>query len=484
MSINIVWLKRDLRLSDHQPLWRAFKAGKPVILLYIVEDILLADEHYSERHWRFIYQSLNDMALRLAPSTLWVRQGDALNILQQIHHDYEVDTIFSHQEVGLLNTFERDIAIAHWCKADAINWRQSRLGAVKRGLRSRNAWDKDWQDVMRADTLNPPIEQMDFVKDTQLVELPKAWQINDENFQTGGESTAFTVLEDFYLERGQSYQRSISSPSLSRVHCSRLSPYLAWGNISLRQVYQSVLLNWNKKGWRRALIAFSSRLHWHCHFVQKFESEHQMEFEHVNRGYQSLPYQSGEVAQQHYLAWQSGNTGYPMVDACMRCLHATGYINFRMRAMLVSFLCHHLQLDWRMGVKHLARLFLDFEPGIHYSQFQMQAGVTGINTIRIYNPVKQSQDNDVDAAFITQWLPALEKLPVELRHQPWLLTPMEQGMYEFELGKDYPEPIIDIGQSAKQAKDLLWQWRKRGDVKKEAARLLARHVRPSKGKSK
>ncbi|WP_206646051.1 FAD-binding domain-containing protein [Pseudoalteromonas phenolica] len=124
---------------------------------------------------------------------------------------------------------------------------------------------------------------------------------------------------------------------MSQTHCSRLSPYLAWGNISLRQAYQAVLQNWQKKGWRRSLVAFTSRLHWHCHFIQKFESQSSMEFEPVNLGYTHLPRADKALAAERLNAWQQGKTGVPMVDACMRCLIETGYINFRMRAMLVSF---------------------------------------------------------------------------------------------------------------------------------------------------
>ena len=146
--------------------------------------------------------------------------------------------------------------------------------------------------------------------------------------------------------------------------------------------------------------------------------------------------------------------------------------------MLVSFLCHHLGVDWRRGVQHLARLFLDFEPGIHYSQFQMQAGITGINTIRIYNPVKQGEEKDPDGVFIRQWLPQLSEIPVPLIHTPWNLSAMEQMMYGMTLGEDYPEPIVDIKQSYSDAQRLLWDWRKRPQVQEEAKRLLRRHVRP------
>ncbi|MEM0911829.1 MAG: FAD-binding domain-containing protein, partial [Pseudomonadota bacterium] len=174
-------------------------------------------------------------------------------------------------------------------------------------------------------------------------------------------------------------------------------------------------------------------------------------------------------------AWKQGRTGFPLIDASMRAVIATGYLNFRMRAMLVSFLTHHLDVDWKLGVAYLGRQFLDYEPGIHYPQFQMQAGITGTNTIRLYNPIKQSKEKDPEGVFIRKWIPALEKLPNEYVHEPWRISPIEALSCNFELGEDYPYPIIEHEESARAARKKLWDFRQRKDVQSEAKRVLFKH---------
>lgn len=482
MAINLVWLKRDLRLQDHKPLLEASMSGHPVLLVYNFEPMLFEDQHFSDRHWRFVWQSLIDIKSKIPQGALHIVSMDAEQAFNDIHQKWHINALFSYQEIGLNNTFKRDIAIQNWCLKRGIQWTEYPSGAVIRALNSRQHWDTHWQQVMRSSQDNLNLSQINWGQ-TGTTEL-STFLVNKLNeqystFQQGGESMAHKVLDSFFQQRGKSYAFSLSSPSLSVEHCSRLSAYLAWGNISLKQVYQKLLSYWHKPGWRRSLVAFSSRLHWHCHFIQKFESECQMEFYCINKGYEALPRVTGDEAFEKLQAWKTGQTGIPMVDACMRSLINTGYLNFRMRAILVSFLTHHLALDWRLGVKHLASVFLDFEPGIHYSQFQMQASVTGINTIRIYNPIKQGEEKDPDGEFIKKWLPELSELPAPFFHTPWLMTPMEQLMYKVELGKDYPAPIIDLKQSYKAAQSLLWQWKSKPQVKIEAKRILAKHVRPT-----
>ncbi|WP_281629381.1 deoxyribodipyrimidine photo-lyase [Vibrio sp. St2] len=485
-KINLVWLKRDLRLTDHAPLNAALCSDTPTLIFYLFEPDLLANAHYSERHWRFVWQSLSDINGHLESFNAKVLVGgcDVLSFLEKMAKQFQIEALYSHQETGLDVTFQRDKQVLKWCEGRQISWYEFANGAVVRGCKERQHWDKNWQRVMRA-----PIESNALSADALLPNLnddfgivftpPEAWLSKVPGIQTGGVKVGWATLNDFFTRRGKHYYFSISSPSASREACSRLSPYLAWGNLSLREVYQFLLSHWNDKGMRRSLIAFSSRLHWHCHFIQKFESEHQMEFRCVNRGYESLIQHSAKTNNDHLTAWKEGNTGYPLVDACMRCLAHTGYLNFRMRAMLVSFLTHHLAQDWRNGVAHLASLFLDFEPGIHYAQFQMQSGVTGINTIRIYNPTKQAIDHDPDGVFIKKWVPELKDIPIPLLFEPWKMSAMEALMYDIEGSSIYLNPIIDLDTAGREARDRLWAWKKKEDVVLEAKRILSTHVRSS-----
>jgi deoxyribodipyrimidine photo-lyase len=223
--------------------------------------------------------------------------------------------------------------------------------------------------------------------------------------------------------------------------------------------------------------AFASRLRWREHFIQKFESECRMEFEHVNRGYDRQEFSQNSA---HLEAWKQGQTGVPMVDACMRSLNETGYLNFRMRAMLVSYGCHVLNLHWKDLSAHLAQQFLDFEPGIHYPQLQMQAAVTGVNTVRIYNPVKQAEEQDPLGTFIARWIPELAALPMPFRAAPWTLTEIDCVAFDFVRGSSYPEPLVDLKSALSAARIRLYGAKKRPEVRAEKARILETHVAPGR----
>lgn len=465
IAINIVWFKRDLRFTDHEPLFLAQQQKEPLLLLYVFEPELMKAEDSDLRHWQFIYQSLQDMQKKLdvLESTLYIAHNSVLNVLEVLSRNYSIKTLYSHQETGNNLSFQRDLQVVDFCKKQTIKWHESPTNGVIRRLRSHADWEKRWFATMAKSPAMVSESGWNFVSLPEKLytelkgeALDDKISTPDKNFQQGGETLAWRYLDSFLKERYERYSSDISKPALSRRSCSRLSPYLAYGNISMRMVFQYTAQHYPNSKNKRALENFKSRLHWHCHFIQSFEDHCWMEFENFNPAFRQLIKPKNE---RYIKAWQEGRTGVPIVDACMRCVVATGYINFRMRAMVVSFFVFNLWQDWR-ELHFLARQFLDYEPGIHYPQLQMQSGSGAGRTVRIYNPVKNSEDHDPDGNFIKKWLPELAQVPPNLIHAPWLLSPMEQTLYHCELGRDYPLPIVDIDKSRRAASDIVFALKK------------------------
>ena len=478
--INLVWLKRDLRTQDHAAFQAAEKDGIPYRIIYIFEPSILQHPDASLRHHQFVYHSLKAMddILSAFNRSVDVFYGETLDVFQFLSSKIHVQTVFSHQETGIEQTWIRDKAVNRYFEEEGILWKEFQRDGIVRGISNRDGWDKNWFVTMSQPTIENTYSASNLKPLHHSFSLPESFKKQLQSYpslyQPAGEKNGWRYLMSFVEERGFKYNKFISKPTESRTSGGRISPYLAWGNITIKQAYQYVKTHENFSKHKRSFGAFLTRLKWHCHFIQKFEVECEYEHTCINRGYESLLHESDP---DKLLAWKEGTTGFPMVDACMRSVTETGWINFRMRAMMVSFLCHHLDQNWKDGVYHLAQQFLDYEPGIHYPQFQMQAGTTGINTIRMYNPVKQGKDHDPDGLFIKKWIPELANVPKEYIHEPWFMTSMDQELCNIQIGKDYPLPIVDLQESGKLARAKIWGHRKNKEVKEDSKRILATHTR-------
>ena len=480
-SVHVVWFKRDLRVLDHRALVQATNRG-PVLPLLVVEPDWWGQPDMSARQYIFYRECASELHTALAAlgQPLIVRVGDVVEILDSLRSSVNIAGLWSHAESGSEWTYLRDLRVADWCRQAGIEWNEFRQDGVVRKLESRNGWARRWDTLMSEPIQRAPesITPLESEVASQRMPTPGELGLRADKpamRQNGGRSFATATLGSFLHERGEPYRVAMSSPISAEHSCSRLSPYLAWGAISMREVAQTTWRRqWELKQaggqqsgkWRASLGSFPGRLHWHCHFMQKLEDEPRIEFKNLHPSYNDLRLPNESDAAR-LTAWSNGETGLPFVDACMCYLAATGWLNFRMRAMLMATASYHFWLDWRQPGLHLAGQFTD---GIHWPQTQMQSGTTGINTVRIYNPIKQGYDHDPDGEFVRRWIPELGDIDGSIVHEPWK-SPIGSGL----LDRTYPMPIVDHMTAARDARQRIYGIRGSASYRDTADAIQAKH---------
>jgi deoxyribodipyrimidine photo-lyase len=476
MSPVIVWwVKRDTRLADNAVLTEAARMQALVLPLFCFEPSVITAGDSSAMHVHAQFQAVRDLReqLRRRQADLVIAQGEAIEKLGKLYRQIPFTHVFAHEEIGNEITFRRDLAVADWCRERGVIYREFPQSSVRRSGVNRDRLQELWRSRIVAvaplpiPSISQSPEMTQLAGRTGFPELH--FPAKATSWQPVTESDAEATLDDFLNRRGLWYRGGISSPNTADTAGSRLSVHLAWGTLTARQVWHATRnrieeLDGHEPGadrWKASLRAFLSRLHWRDHFRQRLESEPELEFRSIHPAYWEVPYANDEGL---HTAWREGRTGYALVDAVMRCLAATGFVNFRMRAMVVSFACHVLHLDWRMIHPHLARVFRDYEPGIHLSQLQMQAGVVGWNAIRVYNPDKQLADWDARCRFVKRWLPELRNLPAEriLRSDTEPLS-------------DYPTRVVEFASRARQMTDILYAIRKSESARAATPAVYLKH---------
>jgi deoxyribodipyrimidine photo-lyase len=487
-TIHIVWFKRDLRATDHAALVGAVKAaardGATLVPLYVVEPALWQQPDASARQYAFLSECLATLNADLTRigQPLIVRVGEMIPALEALAQHGAIAGLWSHEETGNGWTYARDKQVASWCRARAIPWTELPQNGVIRRIATRNGWARQWDDLMAQPVLPAP-ELLPAMAEFAGERLPLANELHLApdpclGRQPGGRIAAQRTLASFLQTRARNYRFEMSSPVSAFDSCSRLSPHLAFGTLSMREVAQATRTRYVElamaggerdcEAWKKSLVSFTGRLHWHCHFIQKLESQPQIEFTNLHRAYDGLRPETADP--ERLAAYCAGRTGFPFVDACLRALNATGWLNFRMRAMLVSFASYQLWLPWRDSGLHLARQFTDYEPGIHWPQVQMQSGTTGINTVRMYNPVKQGFDQDPTGVFVRHWVPELAELPDHAIHEPWKFPELVGA-----LSATYPQRIVEHEAAAKTARAAVWGVRGNSTFSKAAAAIQDQH---------
>ena len=470
---TIVWFKRDLRVVDHPALARAAAIGGPVAPLYVAEPEMWAHPDASARQWRFVAESLGELRADLGHlgAPLVVRHGEAVAVLEAIRAETGATAMVSHEETGLRWSWDRDKRVAAWARDKGVAWTELPDDGVVRRLATRDGWAAQRERFMRA-----PMAPTPDLRGTNLApgDIPSAKEMGlgfdaCPERQKGGRVLAEACLDSFLHERGEDYRAAMSSPVEGETACSRLSPHLAWGTLSAREAHQAAMrriaeTKGQGTGWAKSTQAFKSRLAWRDHFTQKLEDFPDLDTRCLHPGFEGM--RPDRPDPERLERWAKGQTGLPFVDACMRYARASGWLNFRMRAMVQCVASYHLWLDWRHTAPILGRLWTDYAPGIHYAQSQMQSGVTGMNTLRIYNPVKQGHDQDPTGAFTRRWVPELADVPDRHLQAPWEWdgrTPR------------YPRPIVDVADAARAARDRVHAQRRQPGFRETADAVVAKH---------
>ena len=363
--------------------------------------------------------------------------------------------------------YRRDDRVRQRC-GDAVTF-ISGDGLVRNEERSRSEWQTHAEAWLTGDQQTPSFAESGTTRaviDTGVTPacVDDAFDIAPAKTQvpTGTHRKAMARLRAF-VDDIQSYPENISAPQAARDGTSGLSPYLNFGLLSVRQVYQYVTDNAPACRGRKMYL---DRLYWNLHYNQKLADWPGWTDQAVN------PVLAGFNEDTHdpalVEAWKDGQTGFPMVDAAVRCLRRTGWLNFRMRAMCASFFTHILHQPWWIGADWYHHHLIDSDVGINYTQWQSQAGLIGKPSQRVYNPRKQVRDHDPTGEWITRWVPELSPLPAEFLDRPERAPLSVQADCGVRIGEAYPYPVVDF----EARRGTFWDRYKRH--RPAAARALSR----------
>ncbi len=467
----VVWFRRDLRVHDHAALFHACNDAEEVIPLFILDRSLLHHPETGSRRVQFLLEALADLdrSLIARGSYLTILQGNPVEVLPRFVECIGAEGVYFSADIERWAGQQRDRNLARIFKRQQRVFRPFLSYYLQtEGEYDRAAWSKAWH----AFNAQPPYPAPERIHTPQLAPcagihtygyIPTLRDLGlspaPSNPLIGGESHARARLRDFLDNRIADYRFKISSPILAEEEgTSRLSAYLKFGCVSVRECVHEARKRYARATprERKSLLAWVSRLQWRDHFIQKFTLYPEAEFVNLYRPFDTI--RRYEDADPKLLAaWQAGRTGFPLVDASMRALMQTGLLNFRMRAMLATFLTINLMIDWRHGAEWFMKHLLDGDACIDHWQWQMQAGIThpARPYVRAYNPLKQCFDHDPEARFIHKYVPELRNLPPPLAFEPHRLTAMEETWYDVRPGRTYPLPIVDAEASRKAGLDQI-----------------------------
>ena len=469
----LVWFRRDLRVADHPALAHALREAERVWCVFVLDKALLAGLPWEDRRVAFIRASLVDLdeqlsALSDGRTRLVVRHADATDEIPRLAAEFDVQAVYTHHDDDpaalardarvrealagagrAMRTFKDHVIFERreiltgagtpygvftpyknaWLKAlhahpEVLGDCGSDVGGAALAETPASAW-KDGAAV-------PALDEFGF-------SAKAATQQDDPGLRPGARGGEALLAE--FLDRLDDYDATRDFPA--QPGPSHLGIHLRFGTLSLRRLV--AIASQRVEGGSRGAQTWLSELIWRDFY-------HQVLFHHphvVDHAYRAdcdaIRWERGEQAEAHFAAWCDGRTGYPLVDAGMRQLNATGYMHNRLRMITASFLTKDLGVSWQRGEAYFALHLNDFELASNNGGWQWAAS-TGCDAqpwFRIFNPVTQSERFDPQGAFIRRWVPELRLLGGKAIHAPWKAKAAELAAAKVALGSGYPLPIVD-----------------------------------------
>lgn len=484
MDVIIVWHRRDLRLHDNAALFYASKKNCKIVPVFVIDPFFFEGERLDcNDRIIFMFECLKDLKknykekLGLEMNFLF---GNSIEVLNNIKNKLNAKVYFN-ADSSMIFGFKRDKKALQ--DKDFVCFDND---AIVRGTsNSRINWSEKANEYFEGEELNFDMNKKynglilkDVVEIDDIIKKYKIVKEKEFEFK-GGESEALKRLDKFVKLHIQNYASSISKPSLSVINCSRLSAHFSLGALSLRRAYKKTKEE-HVSG--RAKQFFITRLFWNQHFTQKLEDFPQSSELSINPALRNL--NKDNFNYDYIRAFKEGKTGFPLIDASIRYLVRTGWLNFRMRAMLASFYSFILKQYWKDGADFMHKNLIDADIAINYQQWQMQSGLVGVHPLRIYNPTKQIFDNDSKGIFIRKEVEELSLIEeIEWLANPWKYYWQIKEKYGFDVREKYPKPIVDFDLEAKKTREFFKE--KHTEIKNALGiKSVIKHASLSKRKQK
>jgi len=459
VTTAIWWIRRDLRLDDNQALSLALARGERVVPVFVLDLLLLTSAYSGVRRVAFMLEGLRrlDARLRERGSHLVVREGDPVEQLSRLVSESGAAAIYAEECVSPYAR-QRDAQVAeqlplHLTGGLVVHPPDAVVKADGQPYTVFTPFSRAWKALSppQARDLVPVSKRITTPGDLHSLPIPPKPVMPDAMLFPAGEAEARRRLDDFLRSSIYTYADARNRMDLDGT--SRLSPYLRFGMISARRMAVAALDAAQRapnREARKGAETWLDELIWREFYVSILRHFPNVRRESFRPGMRGISWRNDA---RDFQAWREGLTGYPVVDAAMRQLAATGWMHNRVRMIVASFLVKDLLIDWRWGERFFMQHLIDGDPAANNGGWQWTAG-TGTDAapyFRIFNPVLQGQKFDPEGAYVRSWIPELASVPDRFIHKPWQMVPEMQHAIGCVIGRDYPAPIVDHKQARARA---------------------------------